>query len=85
MGSYDTTNGYAVCGDFNDGNARVRHNEASLRNETGAQNQMADCDGSLSNAVLDIAFSRPFGTPDTTCSFQFLNATPVRPRRQVEQ
>jgi predicted ferric reductase len=67
--------GHAVCGDFNDGLARVRHNEASVRNETGAQNQMADCDGSLANSMLDVAFSRPFGTPDATCSFSFINAT----------
>jgi hypothetical protein len=25
--------------------------------------------------VLDVAFSRPYGTPDATCRFSFFNAT----------
>jgi hypothetical protein len=75
VGSFDALTGKAVCGDFHDGKVRLRHNDQSVLLEVGPQSQIGDCDGSVVNNVLDIAFSRPYGTPDTTCRFSFLNGT----------
>jgi predicted ferric reductase len=75
VGSFDNAAGKMFCGDFNDGKARVRHNAESVSLEQGPQSQIADCSGTLVNAVLDVVFSRPYGTPDASCSYVFLNAT----------
>jgi predicted ferric reductase len=82
VGSVDPSTGRAVCGDLHDETAR-RHDAASVRREVAAQDQLLDCDATVANGVLDVAFSRPYGNPDASCTYRHASSNKTLPCDRV--